>query len=143
MSTPKMTRGEFLRGGSYAAAGAILGNMVLSDAAPCQGPCGAGTQANPGGCASLGKITLRPYQLLCVFCAVGEKGSTPTEGPLARTVIAIQKNPDVPVTLCCNAGDVYVYQDPGTGEDTPEGSDYNRKRDRESRCRPGCSWGTC
>jgi hypothetical protein len=131
MSKPKITRGEFLRGGSCAAAGAILGNMVLSDAAPCQGPCGAAAPAKPGACPALGKITLRPYQLLCIYCAVGEKGSLPKEGPLAQAVKTIQANPDIPVTLCCNAGDVFVYQDPGTAEDPPEGSDYNRKRDMD------------
>ena len=33
------------------------------------------------------------------------------------------------LTLVCNAGDVYGYQDPGIGDDTSEGADYNRKRD--------------
>jgi hypothetical protein len=46
-----------------------------------------------------------------------------------RLLATIRANPEVPITLRCNAGDVYVYQDPGTAEDTPEGADYNRKRD--------------
>jgi hypothetical protein len=41
----------------------------------------------------------------------------------------IRRDPETPLALCCNAGDVYVYQDPGTADDTPEGRDYNRKRD--------------
>lgn len=126
MSQPKMTRGEFLRGGSCAAAGAILGNMILPQAASCQGPCQAATLSTPAACPG---ITLRPYQVLCIFCALGEKGSPPKEGPLASAMESIRKNPDIPLTLCANAGDVFVYQDPGTAADTPQGNDYNRKRD--------------
>jgi len=72
-------------------------------------------------------LTLRPYQLLCVICSIGE-GSF--ENKRLREILdTIKVNPDVPVTLNCNVGDVYAYQDPGEKEDTPEGSDYNRKRD--------------
>jgi len=59
-------------------------------------------------------LTLRPYQLLCIICSLGEEGRAPTDGKLTRTIEAIRKNPDLPVALACNAGDVYVYQDPGT-----------------------------
>jgi hypothetical protein len=47
---------------------------------------------------------------------------------LLRRVAA---SPDIPVTLRCNAGDVFAYQDPGTGQDTPEGAEFNMKRDLE------------
>lgn len=142
MNQPKMTRGEFLRGGSCAAAGAILSNMILPQAASCQGPCGAATPAKPVACTGLGNITLRPYQVLCIFCDLGEKGVLPKEGPLASAAEAIRKNPDIPLTLCANAGDVFVYQDPGTAQDTPEGSDYNRKRDLDVLQRLGLAPGT-
>jgi len=69
-------------------------------------------------------ITLRPYQLLCTVCSLGEEKLEPN-----KVFEAIRKNPDVPITLRCNAGDVYVYQDAGIEEDTSEGSEYNRKRD--------------
>jgi len=72
-------------------------------------------------------LTVRPYQLLCLICSVGEGG--PREGKLKALLEAVRANPDRPITVTCNAGDVYAYQDPGTAEDTPEGSDYNRKRD--------------
>lgn len=75
-------------------------------------------------------LRIRPYQVLCTICSLG--GPLPDDvrhGPVERLKAALRENPDVPITLVCNAGDVYVWQDPGTAEDTPEGADYNRKRD--------------
>jgi hypothetical protein len=47
------------------------------------------------------------------------------------------------MTLVCNAGDVYCYQDPGPADDTPPGPDFNRKRDLDILQRldlePGCT----
>jgi hypothetical protein len=74
-------------------------------------------------------LSVRPYQLLCIICSRGEGDLGPADERLKRIVEAIRENPDMPVALTCNAGDVYVYQDPGTEEDTPEGGDFNRKRD--------------
>jgi hypothetical protein len=74
-----------------------------------------------------GSLTVRPYQLLCLVCSLGEGG--PRDGKLQALLEAVQENPDRPLTITCNAGDVYACQDPGTAEDTPEGADYNRKRD--------------
>jgi hypothetical protein len=75
-------------------------------------------------------ITLRPYQLLCTMCHLGEENPDSKYERNTRKILdAIRENPDIPISLKCNAGDVYVYQDPGTEEDTSEGSDYNRKRD--------------
>jgi hypothetical protein len=67
-------------------------------------------------------LTVRPYQLLCAVCRIGE-------GKGGELLEAVREAPDRPLRIVCNAGDVYAYQDPGTGEDTPEGADYNRKRD--------------
>lgn len=72
---------------------------------------------------------LRPYQLMCIACVLGEDESGPTAGRLKEALDTIRENPDAPVALRCNAGDVFVYQDSGVAEDTPEGKDYNRKRD--------------
>jgi hypothetical protein len=77
----------------------------------------------------LSAITLRPYQLLCIVCSFGEENLNPKEEKIRKTLEAIRENPDIPISLKCNAGDVYIYQDPGTEEDTEEGSEYNRKRD--------------
>lgn len=37
----------------------------------------------------------------------------------------------MPITLRCNVGDVFTFQDPGTQDDTPEGVEFNRRRDLE------------
>lgn len=79
---------------------------------------------------SVPPLRIRPYQLLCAVCSLG--GPLPDDarvGPVKRLKAAILENPDVPVTLVCNAGDLWAWQDPGVAEDTPEGADYNRKRD--------------
>ena len=97
-------------------------------------------------------LRVRPYQLMCAICSLGgplpNDGRTEKErlqagrlrngGPLPkdgrvekvdRLKAAVRENPDVPITLVCNAGDLFAHQDPGTADDTPEGADYNRKRD--------------
>jgi hypothetical protein len=119
------------------AAGAVLANVT-----PCQaGPCGqAATGATP--CSAQHGLTLRPYQVLCTICRLGETGSAPKEGKLGEIAETLQKTPDAPLTLACNAGDVYVYQDPGVKEDTPEGRDFNRKRDLDIMQRMSWAPGT-
>ena len=74
-------------------------------------------------------LILRPYQPLCLICAFGEDDAGPTDGPLKQILGAVRDKPDRPVGLHCNAGDVYCYQDPGAAEDTPDGNEFNRKRD--------------
>jgi hypothetical protein len=79
-------------------------------------------------------LTLRPYQLLCSVCSLGarepEELLEDTRYVRAGGILAaIAGRPDVPITLRCQAGFIYSYQDPGSAEDTPEGSEYNRKRD--------------
>ena len=74
-------------------------------------------------------LTLRPYQLLCAICALGREEPGPGEETIVGVLAAVRADPDAPIALCCNAGDVYAYQDPGTADDTPEGADFNRKRD--------------
>jgi len=99
----------------------------------CLGPCALAVAADgPGPSASQTAgpaLKLRPYQLLCLVCSVGSEDPGACGEKLRRVREAIRENPDVPVTLACNAGDVYCYQDPGTEDDTPEGRDFNRKRD--------------
>lgn len=74
-------------------------------------------------------LEVRPYQLLCVVCSVGEGDSPPKNKRIKAIRQAVRENPDMPITIACNAGDIYIYQDPGTKEDMPEGRDFNRKRD--------------
>ncbi len=129
MDRKGITRSEFLREGSCMAAGALFANVAATGAANRQAaPCPP-VRAGAGRCGSPGGLAMRPYQVLCMFCRLGEQESPPKEGKLGEVYEAIREAPDMPVTLCANAGDTYVYQDPGAAEDTPEGRDFNRKRD--------------
>ncbi len=76
-----------------------------------------------------GGTALRPYQVLCAVCSLGAEDSTPEDQESGDILDAVRSRPDMPITLRCNAGDVFVYQDPGNGDDTKEGGEYNRKRD--------------
>ena len=76
-------------------------------------------------------LVIRPYQLLCLVCSLGEEDAARRDERVEGIKQAVREHPDVPTTLHCNAGDVYAHQDPGTSDDTPEGADYNRKRDLE------------
>jgi hypothetical protein len=71
---------------------------------------------------------VRPYQLLCTICSLAE-ASTPAEPKLRAIFEAVRQEPDRPITLCANVRDVSVYQQPGLQDETPEGSEFNRKRD--------------
>lgn len=74
-------------------------------------------------------LVLRPFQALCMVCSAGEGADAPKDETLEAIGAIVRGNRDIPVTLRCNAGDVYAYQDPGADEDTPEGAEFNRKRD--------------
>jgi len=56
--------------------------------------------------ASCTHLTIRPYQLLCIVCAIGEGGIEKCDKRLGEIVRVIRNNPDIPVTVNCNAGDV-------------------------------------
>ncbi|MBS7611378.1 hypothetical protein KEJ27_04120 [Candidatus Bathyarchaeota archaeon] len=87
-------------------------------------------------------LTLRPYKLLCLVCQIGEEGFTAREEKIKEILQTIRERPDIPIMLRCNAGDVFSYQDPGVDDDTPEGAEFNVKRDLEILQRmdlpPGC-----
>ena len=72
-------------------------------------------------------VNVRPYQLSCLICRAG-RGERKDDriGEIGRL---IREDPDRPLTLVANIGDAYAWQDPGHAEDTPEGADFNRKRD--------------
>ena len=88
-------------------------------------------------------MTLRPYQVLCAVCSLGGDDSGTTDQRTAKILGAVRKNPDLPIILKCNVGDVFAYQDCGTVDDTPEGAEFNVRRDLEILHRlnliPGCS----
>lgn len=72
-------------------------------------------------------VVMRPYQLLCSICNIGQDNISAD----SEKIKAIRENPDRPVTLVCNAGDIFAYQDPGTSEDMHGSFEFNRKRDLE------------
>jgi len=76
-------------------------------------------------------LVIRPYQLLCTICSLGEEGDSGAEQYQRCKEIrdAVRRNPDIPVTLSCSAGALYSYQESGIEEDTPESEEFNRKRD--------------
>jgi hypothetical protein len=74
---------------------------------------------------------VRPFQLACLFCRAGAQALHPIQERVAELAETIRRTPDLPLKLCCNLGDVFAYQNCGTAEDTPEGPDFNRKRDAD------------
>ena len=109
----------------------------------CTNLCGAGllglgaaasVQAAPGK-STVSKaqkpLTMRPYQLLCTICSLGEEGADSAKqyAKCRKNLEILRKNPDGPVTLTCRAGAMFDYQDSGAGENTPEGDEFNMKRD--------------
>lgn len=71
-------------------------------------------------------LSLRPYQLACAICALGGEGA-----PGREILDAVRANPDLPITLQCNAGEIFAWQDPGHADDTPESEEFNLRRDLE------------
>jgi len=88
-------------------------------------------------------MTVRPYQLLCAVCSLGRNGSEAADAKPRELLAAVRNSPDMPLTLRCNAGDVFAYQDVGTADDTPEGAEFNMRRDLEIlhklNLAPGCA----
>jgi hypothetical protein len=76
-------------------------------------------------------ITIRPYQALCAVCSLGGGDSVPKVEKIKELLEIVRKSPDIPITLRCNVGDLFTFQDPGTQDDTPEGIEFNRRRDLE------------
>jgi len=117
-----MERRKFLQCAHLCGAGLLgLGCAASAQDRPCEN---AGSQPQT-------PLTLRPYQLLCTVCSLGEEGKAPAKQYEKAKQIreAVRKNPNRPVTLACHAGALYAYQDSGTQEDTPESDEFNRKRD--------------
>lgn len=76
-------------------------------------------------------MTLRPFQLMCAVCSLGGDEPGPCEKRAAEILASVRDNPDMPITLRCNAGDAFGYQDPGAADNTPEGDEFNVMRDIE------------
>lgn len=129
-----MDRREFFKeagvGGTSLLAASACSNAQAGQPPADPGQAGAGQGAACGGACR--PLVVRPYQLLCVVCSIGgeQGGPSGTTAEAVRVIRqAVRAAPDRPITVVCNAGDVYAYQDPGAKDDTPEGRDFNRRRD--------------
>ena len=77
-----------------------------------------------------GFLTLRPYQLMCIVCKIGEGAKVDLKDKKLNSIIkAVRKNPNIPMVLKCNTESVYKYQNPGKTQDTKEGGLYGEKQD--------------
>jgi len=131
-----MERRKFLQCTNLCGAGLLgLGSSAMVQAAP--GEQVVSKKQKP--------LAIRPYQLLCTICSMGEEGNdTVKQYEKSRQILKIlRENPDMPVTLTCRAGLMFDYQDSGKKEDTPESEEFNAKRDLDVLqilgLEPGCT----
>ena len=118
----KLARREFL-----AAAGAVVG--ATKTGAPLLADTPQPVDA-PEAPSPANTIDVRPYQLMCLVCRIGERrGDDLGDARLTAILAAVRKDRKTPIRLCCNVDTVYRYHNPGTAEDTPEGVLFNAKRD--------------
>lgn len=124
-----LTRRDFARAG----AGLTLASLAPS----CGAACGAEPSAGQ-------RLEIRPYQLMCVVCRLGE-GRTDDLGEARLTEIlrVVRRDRKTPIALRANCDTVYGYQNPGHAEDTPEGELFNAKRDLDILQRLGLVPGDC
>jgi hypothetical protein len=87
-------------------------------------------QAGSPAPGSLPLLEVRPYQLMCIVCRIGEgRKDDLGDARLTEILAAVRKDRKRPLTLCCNVDTVYRYQNPGHTDDTREGELFNAKRD--------------
>ncbi len=111
---------------AFARAGTATALAVMTQ----QTVCGRSTEERAVSTGDLPMLEVRPYQLMCIICRLGE-GHTDDLGDPHLTAIlrSVRKDRKRPVRLCCNVDTVYRYQNPGHQDDTPEGELFNAKRD--------------
>ena len=116
------------RGFAKAGAAATLGGLtVLETNAAAES---AEVNAANGAARDIDFLDVRPYQLMCIVCRIGEgRKETLGDARLDEILTAVREDPARPVRLRLNHESVYRYQNPGPGEDTPEGELFNAKRD--------------
>ena len=83
----------------------------------------------PSFCDSV--LSVRPYQLMCLICWLGDEGGESCDSRQSEILERIREDPGLPVALRCHSDDQFAYQSPGRDHDTPEGADFNQKRDME------------
>jgi hypothetical protein len=123
MMSQHMNRRVFAKAGAVA----TLGLTSLEAAAAAESPQ-PDTATQPS--IEAGILEVRPYQLMCTVCRIGE-GRTEDLGDARLTGIlaTVREDPKIPIRLRSNTESVYCYQNPGPAEDSPEGELFNAKRD--------------
>jgi hypothetical protein len=112
---------------TFARAGAAVTLAVAGPQAKC---ISAATEAGPLPAKSLPVLDVRPYQLMCIVCRIGEgRGEDLGDARLSEILKAVRQDRKRPLSLRCNVDTVYRYQNPGQADDTPEGELFNAKRD--------------
>ena len=115
------------RGFAKAGAAATLGLTIIdsAEAAGSEEP-GSGGGAAP----QIDLLDVRPYQLMCIICRIGEgRNENLGDARLDEILAAVREDPVKPIRFRMNHESVYRYQNPGCKEDTPEGELFNTKRD--------------
>jgi len=121
-----INRRAFAQAGAAAAAAAIC-------------PCSA--LARPASHSPAG-LEIRPYQLMCVVCRLGEGRKTDLgDRRLTEILRVVRGDRTAPIRLRVNVDMVYRYQNPGPADDTPEGELFNVKRDLDILQRLGLAPG--
>lgn len=117
---------------SFAKAGAGLAVASVCPCAAADGP----RSASPA------MLEVRPYQLMCVICRLGEGCKQELGQPrLTEILHRVRTDRTTPVRLRMNADMVYRYQNPGPADDSPEGELFNAKRDLDILQRLGLAPG--
>ncbi len=120
--THPITRRTFAAAGAAAALAAATLNAKEQNLRTEQAACPAAK--------GLPALEVRPYQLMCVVCRLGEGRTSDLGEPrLTEILQAVRADRKRPVALRCNVDTVYRYQNPGRAADTSEGQLFNAKRD--------------
>lgn len=89
----------------------------------------AAGEPNPMASPRSALLVVRPYQLMCIVCRIGENGGEFSDERLRLILDAVRQDRKRPVSPRCNVDTVFRYQNPGHADDTPEGELFNAKRD--------------
>jgi len=115
------------RGFARAGAAATIGVVSLETAGAHES---SRTNGAPQAPAADGVLQVRPYQLMCIVCRIGQgKARDLGDARLTEILAAGREDPKRPIRLRLNTESVYAYRNPGTDENTPEGELFNTKRD--------------
>jgi hypothetical protein len=68
---------------------------------------------------------------MCLICSLGDEAGEPSYPGQCELLEKIRRDPGMPIALRCHSDDQFAYQSPGREADTPEGADFNQKRDME------------